>query len=167
MEDVIEKIRSRSEEVGECWEWQGCYQSSGSSPTMRHNGIARGVRRVLAEALKLNLKNGRLATVRCMNPRCVNPQHVHTVTRKVLQQHIAKAHPACSSPQRRRRLSIKARANSKLTLETVREIRQLLEDGVHQRTIAAQFGVSQNCISRIKRGVIWRDYNNPFLQLMR
>lgn len=166
MSKLIERIRARCNEVGECWEWTGCLQACKTTPQINYKGRPQPVRRLLATELGLAVTN-RVATVRCMNRLCVNPDHIQTLTRKVMQARVAKAHPAVMSPSRMMRIALKARATSKLTADQVRQIRQLLDEGVLQRVIAEQFGVSQNLISRIKREVIWRDYSNPYLQLMR
>lgn len=45
---------------------------------------------------------------------------------------------------------------SKLTEESVREIRELISDGVlRQRQIAEKYGVDQTVISKIKAGKLW------------
>ena len=45
---------------------------------------------------------------------------------------------------------------AKLTIEQVREIKQLLANGFKQTDIAKRFGVTNDTISAIKRGKIWR-----------
>jgi DNA-directed RNA polymerase specialized sigma24 family protein len=45
--------------------------------------------------------------------------------------------------------------NARLSEDEVREIRQLSEQGVPQRAIADEFGVSQSIVSKIKRGTAW------------
>lgn len=47
-------------------------------------------------------------------------------------------------------------AAAKLSEEDVREIRRLAQEGrVYQRDIAAQFGIGQSQVSRIKKGIEW------------
>jgi len=45
--------------------------------------------------------------------------------------------------------------NSKLTVEKVQLIKMLLKKGNLQRIIGETFGVSQDTISKIKRGITW------------
>jgi predicted XRE-type DNA-binding protein len=61
------------------------------------------------------------------------------------------------------KISSVARQHAKLNEQLAEEIRQA--DGT-QREIAKRFGVSQATVSVIKRGKTWRDYNNPFAQLI-
>jgi hypothetical protein len=45
----------------------------------------------------------------------------------------------------------------KLDPDKVREIRRLKEEGAVQARLAEQFGVHENTISAVVRGLIWRD----------
>lgn len=166
MSELFDRVRARCNEVGDCWEWKGCLQSCHTTPMINYKGRPQSVRRLLAKELDLPLTK-KIATVRCMNRLCVNPEHVQTLTRKAMQVRTAKNHPSVMSPSRMMRIALKMRARAKLNMEQVQEIRRLLEEGKTQRFIAGLFGVSQNCISRINREATWRDYSNPFLQLMR
>lgn len=161
---LLEYLRARSEEVGECWEWTGALQSARGSPVMRHERVTQPVRRVIAIELGMQVK-GRLATVRCCNSLCVNPGHVVVLTRKQLQQRTAKVTQMHANPTRCRKLAQTARRTAKLTEAQVAEIRAL--EGLTQRQIAARYGIAQATVSAIRRGVKWKDYSNPWLQLLK
>jgi IS30 family transposase len=47
-----------------------------------------------------------------------------------------------------------------LTEQTVGEIRKALREGVLQRVIAAQYGVSPSTIAMLNTGRIWRKEND-------
>lgn len=49
-----------------------------------------------------------------------------------------------------------ANVNARLDPARVRWIRILLVRGVHQRTIAQMYDISQTAVSMIARGVTWR-----------
>lgn len=160
---MLERLQRLVIEVGECWEWQGALQSNAPVPTMNFNGKVGPVRRHIAEHLGLAVE-GKLATCSCGNQLCVNPEHVIVITRKRLQQRIAKDQRRAVNPVRMKKLSDRARATqAKLTLEQAQAIREA--EGT-QRDIAARFGVTQATVSAIKRGKTWRDYSNPFAQLI-
>lgn len=161
---LLEYLRARSEEVGECWEWTGALQSARGSPVMRYERVAQPVRRVIAIELGMQVK-GRMATVRCCNSLCVNPGHVVVLTRKQLQQRTAKVTQLHANPTRCRKLAQTARRTAKLTEAQVAEIRAL--EGLTQRQIAARYGIAQATVSAIRRGVKWKDYSNPWLQLLK
>lgn len=162
MTRLLERVKAKVVEVGDCWEWQGAMQTTSPVPTMNFEGKVKPVRRHLAEAMGLPVQ-GKLATYRCGNALCVHPDHLMVITRKKLQQRIAKEFKHHANPIRLKKLSDKARARSKLTAELAQAIRDA--EGT-QRDIAAQYGVTQATVSVIKRGVTWRDYTNPFTQLL-
>ncbi len=162
--NLLEYLRARTEEVGECWEWTGAMQNATSTPVMRYQGAAQPVRRVIAAELGMPAK-GRMATVRCCNSLCVNPEHVVLLTRKQLQQRTARLTQPQTNELRSRKMAQAARRNGKLTEAQVAEIRAL--DGLTQRQIAARYGIAQATVSAIRRGVKWKDYSNPWLQLLK
>lgn len=161
MDQLIERLRKHSEEVGDCWEWHGAMQSNAPTPVINFKGAAMPVRRVIA--ITRGPINGKLATHKCGNALCVNPDHVILVTRQKLQKRIALTVNYQSNPARMQKLAVHARTKGKLTLELAEQIRQA--DGI-QREIAKRFGVSQATVSSIKRGRTWRDYTNPWTQLI-
>ena len=162
MTKLLERIQTHVIEVGDCWEWQGSLQSQSPTPTMNYRNQVKPVRRHLAEAMELNL-TGKVVTYKCGNPLCVHPDHIIAITRKKLQQRIAKEQSHQMNPLRRKKISDRARVHAKLTMELAQAIRDA--EGT-QREIAKQFGITQATVSVIKRGVTWRDYTNPFTQLI-
>lgn len=173
LDELIARIRPHIVEIGDCWEWEGALQSCGTTPVMRAlvdqpiplRPVWRTVslRRLIHDAKGVKLGK-RLATYTCTNERCVNPEHVGPITRTALQQRTAKATNYAMGPLRRARLAEVARAHAKLTMDLAQEIKAA--PGT-QRERAERYGVSQSAISNIDRGEAWRDYTNPFAQLMR
>ena len=160
---LLERVLRHVVEVGDCWEWQGALQWNSPVPVINFNGKVGPVRRHIAEHLGLAVE-GKLATCGCGNALCVNPEHVVMITRRRLQQRIAKDLRHRVNPVRMKKLSDRARATqAKLTLQQALEIRDA--EG-KQRDIAERFGVTQATVSAIKRGKTWRDYSNPFAQLI-
>lgn len=162
MTKLIEKVRKHIEEVGDCWEWYGALQTCGATPTIRYQGKTGAVRRMLAIEAGMAVE-GKVVTSRCGNELCVCPDHLAVVTRKVLQKRITKKTRHQSNLVRMQKLAESARAHSNLNLELVQQIRDA--EG-SQRDIAKRFGISQATVSVIKRGLTWRDYSNPFAQLI-
>ena len=161
---IQEYVQARSDEVGECWEWNRAVQGKTGVPVMRYEGRAQPVRRVLAIEMGI-LTQGRLATCRCANMRCVNPAHIVTMTRQQLQKRTAKLTGMQANPARCRKLAQTARRTGKLTAAQVAEIRAI--EGVKQRDIARMYGITQTTVSAIRRGVKWKDYSNMWLQLLK
>ena len=162
MKELIDRVRKHIEEIGDCWEWTGAMQSHAPTPMINYQRKSQPVRRLLALHMGKAI-TGKFVTCKCRNELCVNPDHLLVVTRKRLQEMVSKESKFTSNPVRMRKLADKARAHSKLNLELVAEIRDA--DG-SQRQIAARYGISQATVSVIKRGKTWRDYTNPFAQLI-
>lgn len=162
MKELIERVRKHIEEIGDCWEWQGAMQSTAPTPMMNYKRVCQPVRRVLAREMGKAIE-GKFVTCKCRNELCVNPDHLLVVTRKRLQELVSKERNYTGTPMRRKKLADKARLRSKLTIELAAEVRDA--EGT-QREIAARYGISQATVSVIKRGKTWRDYSNPFAQLI-
>lgn len=158
---LLDRVRALSDEVGECWDWRGALQRGGCTPTMRMGSGTIAVRRALAIEMGLSLQR-RVATVGCGNRLCVRPEHVQTISRAKLQKRIAS--DLQLHPTRARKLAEKARQSGKLNETQVAEIRAA--EGLTQRQLAAQYGISQATVSSIRRGEKWKDYRNPWMQLM-
>lgn len=164
MSHLVEKIRSRCEEIGDCWEWQGARHKNGGAPMVNHQGRPNQVRRILAMAAGMNCC-GKVVTNRCRNILCVNPEHIQLMLRQTLQRRTAKEHAgAFMNPASRAKVAQRQRLRSPLTPQIVEVIRA---DPRSQRTIAAAYGISQSSVSQIKRGARWQDYGNPFIQLFK
>lgn len=162
MKELIERVRKHIEEIGDCWEWQGAMQSSAPTPMINYQRRCQPVRRLLAKEMG-KVIDGKFVTCKCRNELCVNPDHLLVVTRKRLQELVSKERNYQISPVRMKKLADKARLHSKLTVELAAEVREA--EG-KQRDIAARYGISQATVSVIKRGKTWRDYSNPFAQLI-
>jgi len=159
---LLEYVKARSEEIGDCWDWKGALQACGTTPMMRHQGKTISVRRLIMQDQGFEVE-GKVATCTCGNHLCVNPEHLELITRKRLTKRVASKINRSISVLRMAKISSVARQHSKINKQIAEEIRQA--EGT-QREIARRFGVSQATVSVIKRGLTWRDYNNPFAQLI-
>lgn len=86
------------------------------------------------------------------DPRNPSYSNLEYVTRPEQQRRVYrrdKSRVASSGPG-------EANHNARLTWTQVNDIRARASDGVSQRTIAGQFGISQSRVSRIVAGVAWR-----------
>ena len=75
--ELLKKIQSRCEEVGDCLEWQG-HVSSGGSPRIWHEGKTQSARKLMLKAhgkpCDVPPKHKLMTT--CENPRCIHPDHL-------------------------------------------------------------------------------------------
>jgi hypothetical protein len=162
MSELIDRIRKHIIEEGDCWNWTGALQSSGTVPTMNYKRKVGAVRRFILLEQGVDLSK-RLATYTCGNPMCVNPEHVAPATRRNVQRRTTEEQAHQSDVLRCKKLADKARQHSKLTHEQAMQVREA--EG-NQYAIAKRFGVSQATVSAIKLGKTWRSYTgNPFAGL--
>jgi hypothetical protein len=89
------------------------------------------------------VRNGLFVLHRCDNRACVNPAHLFLGTHDDNMADMV-------SKGRQARGSVNGRA--KLTEESVREILAVPTQG---RVLAKRFGVTPQCISRVRRGHAW------------
>ncbi len=163
---LLVRVYAKCVEEGECMNWHGAVQSKCKSPCMRPIGPTShcsSLRRMMLEtASGKKMDRTRLATYMCGNDKCVRLEHLGTVTRKKLQERNAANLNAAQRLNKSLRISKKARARAKLTLELAKEIANA--EG-SQRELARRYGVSQSTVGTIRRGETWRDLTNPFARL--
>ena len=78
--EMLKKIQSRCEEVGDCLEWQGHISATGS-PRIYHDSRMQSARKLMLQAhgkpSEVPLKHKLVCT--CENHRCVNADHIAIV----------------------------------------------------------------------------------------
>jgi hypothetical protein len=132
--------------MDECWEWQGSRDHLGYGHIRRSKGESGSI---LAHRVSYELFNGPIPEGldirhRCDNPPCVNPHHLEPGT---VQDNMRDMHT-----RGRRGRNATTRSDAKLTDDQVREIRQRWElGGTTQRTLAAEYNVTQPLISLVVR----------------
>ena len=153
--ELLKKIESRCEEVGDCLEWQG-YISAGGSPRIYHDGKMQSVRKLMLQAhgkpSGVPLKHKLMTT--CENPRCVHPSHlVIAPMAKFVRVRLV----ANTNHQIRAAKIAKARRKSaKLTADDVAAIRASDEA---DHILAERYGVSRSHVSGIQARTRWRDHS--------
>lgn len=161
-----EELKSRCQEDGDCWIWQGIASKGGVPKINVHCGRGKNgrsvlsARRVVWEALKGPIPEGKYITPSCGQPGCLNPEHlVYTTKAKIAAQIGArpdvKAKKAAAGAGERSHRAILTRAQ-------VAEIRATSES---PKKLAAMYGCSPSSIGKARRGETWQDYTNPFAGL--
>lgn len=136
-----------------CWLWTGVVATGHRLPYGRFWLNARSIvaHRASWTLLRGPIPSGLLVLHACDQPRCVNPGHLFLGTAKDnTQDMIAKGRDAPCRLANRGERSPKA----KLTEEHVRDA---LRSPLSQSRMAANLGVSQTLISKIRRRKVWRD----------
>lgn len=127
-----------------CWEWTGC------KGTRNYGMIKYEGKKTRSHKVAWYLTYGKypdlLLLHSCDNPSCVNPNHLREGTNADNTQ---------DKVSRNRQAKGEKSGTAKLNTSSVRQIRQLLRDGVRMTAIAKQFDVAPPTIRQIKLGRTW------------
>jgi len=143
------KVKSMGYGEKKCWLWQGAVDGNGYGLFKIASKKATRAHRFAYTTFCGPLKNGELVCHQCDVPRCVNPHHLFKGSHA---DNVAD----CVNKNRRRYVRGVAHHSAKLAWPDVIHIRQLAQQGVKQRTIADQYGVSQYNVWSIITNKTWR-----------
>lgn len=168
LEILLERVYSRCvpDSETDCMNWTGAVQPKSKSPTIRrpNGGQGASLRRMLLEVSRGRPAPPKMvATYMCGNRACVRLEHQGLITRAELQKRNDSKFDAATRLRKSYRISVKVRlTKAKLTLELAREIRYAA--GTYSE-ISKKYCVSMHTVGSIKRGLTWRDLDNPFARL--
>ena len=155
-----ETLLAKTEEVGECVEWQGYHQEG--VPLVHHRGLMHSVRRLLWSWAGKRLREGDFITAKCKNRSCVKLEHMRAVDRKTMVK-IAGSASNKSAASKGLKISATKRKMSKLTEESVREIRMSKDPAYVE---CQKHGIWRSTVIAIRANRLWKD-TSMFGQLMR
>lgn len=131
-------------ELGHCWEWMGITAKATGYGVVSYKRAPTNTHRVAYELAYGSIPEGQVVRHACDNRLCCNPAHLslgsHRDNARDRKEH--GAHPQGSLI-----------GNSKLSRQDIEDI---LRDDRSNKLIAADYGVSQSHVSRIKRGATWQ-----------
>ena len=131
-----------------CWLWTGSIRPNGYG-TIGRKGIS--THRLAWELTYGPVPQALQVLHHCDNPPCVNPLHLFLGT------HIDNMKDKSQKGRAPRGLQNGAyrRSTTKLTIELVGLIKTLYKNGLPQKEVAAQVGVTQSEVSRVLSGKRW------------
>lgn len=155
--DVIQRFESKFTKRSGCWIWE--------SATVKGYGVLQlsNPDRILAKAPRLawtiyrgEIPDGIQVLHHCDNPLCVNPDHLFLGTHTDNMRDASQKGRLPGNVNAVGQPPGETHPMSKLTAKAVAEIRALCSDGsTKQGEIASRYGISQQQVSKIKRGDRW------------
>lgn len=133
-----------------CWEFVGAI--SDGYGTIRYNGRVHKSHRVSWEIENGPIPEGMCVLHHCDNPTCCNPKHLFLGTKKDNSDDMISKGRDYHNPEWIRG---EANGHAKLLKSDVLEIKQLLNEGYTQQSIADAYGCSRENIKKIKLGHSW------------
>jgi hypothetical protein len=136
-----------------CWEWTA--STNGRGYGRFNSGKENGFRLVGAHRLSYIIKYGPISDEicvlhKCDNRKCVNPDHLFLGTHADNALDKASKGRVVSNPNRGSKSNF-----AKLKENQVRQIKNKYRQGVYQKDIAAEYGITQSAVSLIIRGKNW------------
>lgn len=130
-----------------CWEWNA-HKGRWGYGTFSVNRKSKLAHRVSYELYVGEIPDGLLVLHRCDNPACVNPKHLF------IGSNADNVHD-CEQKGRAVHLTGEKHGSAKLTEEQVMAIRNKRKDRALEPTLAKEYGVTQEHISRIVLRKAW------------
>ena len=137
-EKVVERFEAKIVRSDGCWTWTGHHNRKGYGAfgiKLNEKWTSEPIHRIAYELWVGPIPKGRQIDHLCRNRGCCRPDHLEVVT-------------AAENSRRGKQ--------SKLSKESVREIKRLAGEGMRAYEIAPLFGVKRACISHILNGRNWR-----------
>lgn len=145
---TLTDVQARTIEEGDCLLWTG-YAVHGKYPQWNVGGKVQPARRVVYEMVHGYVPKKLQIGTTCGCDLCVQPGHL------VARSRVAVMRGKPLDLARKLKIARSKRAKSELTIDDVRAIRASTATGVE---IDAQYGFSAGFASRIRAGLVWRDY---------
>lgn len=133
-----------------CWVWTASTNQWGYGRL--GYGRRNNPKKIAAHRLSWSIHNGtipegKLVLHKCDNRKCVNPKHLYLGTSQDNSNDMVR---------KKRHMFGESHNRAKLTIEQVKEIRELCHSGIRQVDIGNAYGISQFAVSLINRRINWR-----------
>lgn len=143
--EILKRFEEKYTKAKGCWEWNAGKTREGYG-MFGFDGRVQGAHRVSYRLYVGEIPIGLYVCHRCDNPSCVNPEHLFLGTH---------ADNMLDCKSKGRFASGENHGNANLSDAQVIEIRLRYSDGERGTDLAKEFGVSQQAISKIIRGISW------------
>jgi hypothetical protein len=156
---LMEKIRARCEENGDCLLWPGAITTRGPVVTLEQRQIQ--LRRVVWEDdHQKPFPPDRVASIDCGHINCLAAEHIIARTRAQL---VARTNRLHASAGRSAKIANGKRRGSKLTDEAAEDIRT---SALLPQELADKHSITKAYVYMIRAGRFRRNYSSPFAGLL-
>ena len=140
-------MRITKTETG-CWNFDGCLGQDGYGKVMLKRQTFIASRLVAHIFIKPLMSDKEVVAHRCDNPKCINPEHLFITTSRG---------NTLDRDTKSRGAKGEKHPNSKLTSETVVQMRKLHETGLTYRQISELFpAVTAGCVQAVVKRKTWK-----------
>lgn len=147
---IEEKLKRYMVDDRNCWNWIAAKDKDGYGVFSHHRGKQIRAHRASYFFHIGDIPNGMMVCHSCDNRSCINPKHLFVGTAKDNTQDMIKK-------QRRPILRGENHPNAKLTIQQVREIKELRAQNLPLLNIANQYGIRFQTVSSIEKGKTWKN----------
>lgn len=130
----------------ECWVWKGLLDRRGYG-RIYWNGSMCAAHRVAFNLAYHAIPEGVVIRHTCDNPPCCNPKHLAMGTQADNMRDMVHKNRSCRG---------ESASWSKLTEDAVRSIRKRYKEGVMQKDLAEEYGVTVSCVGSVVTRKNWR-----------
>lgn len=135
-----------------CWNWTASGRGQGYG-AIKIDGIVYDAHRIAYIITYGDIPDGMWVLHKCNNRACCNPNHLYAGTRSDNTKD--SFNDGTLSLINAKKAHGEAHGQSKLKLQQVNEIRELIKSGRTIRSVANQYGISHSQVFRIKAGREW------------
>lgn len=154
-EKFWEKVNIKNED--DCWDWKAHIDSRGYGK-IRFNGIYTPAHRVSWILHYQEIPEGLFVCHKCDNPSCVNPKHLFLGTNadNMLDMWNKDRHPIINMGRPSHTMIGIKNVNAKLSIDDVKNIRELYTSGISQDEISIMYKVQKPAIWKIVHRKTWK-----------
>ncbi len=147
------KFNSSFPDANGCINWLAAKDKDGYGRIQKSDGVRVRAHRFAYEEFIGPIPEGYCVCHHCDNPSCVNPEHLWVGTNK--ENTLDRAKKGRGAKNNLAGIPKKLCPNKKLSISDVHKIRELLNSGMTQKSIAKLYNLHWSSIQKIKLKTTW------------
>jgi hypothetical protein len=152
---LLEKIRHRCIEEGDCLLWQGAVLSEGL-PRLYSNGQSTSLRRLLWVEKHGEISSDVRIGAKCRVGLCVAPAHL------IIRDRCDELKGTRRSQAFKAKIAAAKRSKSRFTPDFIEMVRT---SPLNNCALGREIGLNHAIVAKIRNHQVWKDYSTPFAGL--